>query len=265
VHDWHSDAAWLARERKQSIEVAARQARYQFLASTAASLGTQYIAVAHNADDQAETVLMRLIRGTGISGLSGMRKVNPLHDVAGVGHAGMFILRPLLGVSRAEIESYCRVKRLQPRHDATNDELHHTRNRVRHELLPLLEQYNPGIRKVLTRLAETATTDLEIIDYASQQAYSSVLALDTPDRTIFSRAAWRALPPGLQRAVLREAVRRFKGDVTDLKYAAVEEARDVLNSDAGSGEIAILSDVRIVVSQRSFYLEVDDAIHYLPA
>jgi tRNA(Ile)-lysidine synthetase-like protein len=246
------DVGELARTQRISIEVAAREARYQFLASAAQAIGAQYITVAHNADDQAETVLLRLLRGTGINGLRGMRPVHPLQTLE-THAAGITLLRPLLSIHRTEIECYCRLKDLTPRHDATNDEPHHTRNRIRHELLPLLEQYNPGIRKVLLRLAETATTDVETIDFVTQQTFHDLLIAATPDQPIvLDRAAWRALPVGLQRATLREAVRRVKLNLVDLKFAGVEEARDVLNSDTQTAEIAILNDIRIVVKPRTF-------------
>ena len=246
------DVGELSRVQHISIEVAAREARYRFLASAAQSIGAQYISIAHNADDQAETVLLRLLRGTGIYGLRGMRPVHPL-EASSIHTAGLILIRPLLGVQRTEIECYCRSRDLAPRLDATNNELHHTRNRIRHELLPLLEQYNPGIRKVLVRLAETATTDTETIDFATQQVFQGLLITADPNQPLtLDRATWCALPVGLQRATLREAVKRVKHNLTDLKFAGVEEARDVLNSDARTAEIAILDDIRIIVHARVF-------------
>ena len=136
-------------------------------------------------------------------------------------------------------------------------DLRHARNRVRHELLPLLEQYNPNIRSVLARLADTVTSDLEIIEHATRETFERIARM-ADEGVVVDRAAWRELPAGLQRAVLREAVRRLRGDTTNLGYAAVEEARDVLNSDAGVGEIALMTDMRIVVAWRSFTVKQKD-------
>lgn len=249
------DVRGIADARHLSIEAAARMARYEFLQSAAITVGANYIAVAHNADDQAETVLLRLIRGSGVAGLQGMRSVSLLHVEYTATPSRILLLRPLLGVSREQIECYCRSNQLQPRRDETNDELHHARNRIRHELLPLLRQYNPGIRTVLARLAETAATDMEVIDYATSQIITSLLLQDEAQRMTLDRLAWRKLPVGLQRTVIRECVKRFAGDMTDLKYAGIEEARAVLNSDAQSGEIAILADVRIHVKANRFWFE----------
>jgi tRNA(Ile)-lysidine synthetase-like protein len=245
------DVAEIARAEHLSIEVAARQARYHFLGTAAQSAEARYIVLAHHAGDQAETVLLRLLRGTGIYGLRGMRPTSPL-NMPGATFPHLTLLRPLLTISRAEIERYCQHRNLVPRHDATNDELHHTRNRIRHELLPLLEQYNPGIRKVLVRLAETATTDTEIIEYATQQAFQQLVTGMPTQPLTLNRHVWQALPVGLQRTTLREAVRQVRHNLTDLKFAGVEEARDVLNSTARSAEIAILDDTRIIVQPNAF-------------
>jgi tRNA(Ile)-lysidine synthase len=237
----------LAAEMNLSLETAARMARYDFLMRAADQHEAKIVAVAHHADDQAETVLHRLMRGTGLAGLRGMAAQSPM---PGAPH--LTLLRPLLRFGRKDIEQYCADCGLQPRHDATNDDLAHTRNRIRHELLPQLEQYNPGIRAVLARLADSATTDFEIIEYATQQAFSSIATQTEAHAIVFDRVTWRNLPVGLQRATLRHAVSQLKGHLTDLKFSAIEEARDVLTSDATTGEIALLADVRVRVSAGAF-------------
>lgn len=247
-----ADVAAAAQARKQSLEVAGRELRYRFLARVANENRADLVALAHHADDQAETVLLRLLRGTGLSGLRGMQLRSPLPTAP-----HLTAVRPLLRITRAEIEQYCRERGLEPRRDASNDELDYARNRIRHELLPMLERYNPNIRSVLTRLADTVATDLEIIEQATHDAFARVarpIAHRDTSGIEVDRDAWRAFSPGLQRATLREAVRRLQGDVTNLKYAAIEEARDVLNSDAGSGEIAITHDLRITVTRSAFVL-----------
>lgn len=251
------DVAALAQARNQSIELAAREARYAFLARAAAEAGAPdsaaVVAVAHNADDQAETVLLRLVRGTGIEGLRAMAPSAPLP-----GAPAITLLRPLLRVTRADIEQYCADLELQPRHDASNVSLEHTRNRVRHELLPLLQQFNPGVKQVLARLADSAAADLDIVAFATRQAFDAIATVGDAGITV-DRAAWRALPEGLQRAVLREGVRRLKGELTNLNFAAIEEAREVLHSPANSGDIALMSDVRIAVRLRHFTVAVRGA------
>ena len=241
------DVPALAQQMTVSLEVAARMARYDFLAKVADAAPADLVVTAHHADDQAETVLLRLIRGTGLSGLRGMQLRSPL-----TGAPHITLLRPLLRLARRDIEQYCVDRALTPRHDASNDDPTHTRNRIRHELLPLLAQFNPGIRAVLARLADTATTDVEIIEFATRQVYE-VLTQVTAQGIQFDRARWIAAPTGLRRATLREAVRVLRGNVIDLKYSAIEEACDVLTS-ANSGDIALTADIRIRVHSDIFVI-----------
>jgi len=237
-----------AQVHKCSIEVAARQVRYRFLADVAEAHQAPWVALAHHADDQAETVLLRLIRGTGLLGLRGMRPHSPLPTAP-----HLTVVRPLLRVTRADIERYCHEQHLSPRHDATNEALDYTRNRIRHELLPLLERYNPNIRAVLVRLADTIAADLDIITQATQEAFAR-LARAVDDGFVVDRRAWQSLSAGLQRATLRWAAQRLRGEFSELPYAAVEEARAVLNSEAASGEIALARNVRIAVEKDIFII-----------
>jgi len=137
----------LAKRRGHSLEMAARDARYAFLARTAKAVKADMIATAHTADDQAETILLKLMRGAGRGGLSGMAGVTEWR--------GIPVVRPLLGMTRQGIESYLRERKLTWREDESNRDTAFLRNRVRHELLPLLERdYNPKIREALLRTGE---------------------------------------------------------------------------------------------------------------
>lgn len=242
------DVAAFAAAQKQSIEVAGRRARYMFFARVAEQFGAQAVALAHHADDQAETVLLRLLRGTGLSGLAGMRPIAPLP-----GAAHLLAVRPLLRITRAQTERYCALLGVQPRFDATNVDPRYRRNRVRHELLPLMATFNPNIHQTLARLADLAAEDAEVVRRCAEQTLAQI-ARTEPERIVFDRSAWRALVPGLQRATLREAVRLLTGASLAPPYNAIEEARAVLTSDAATGTIALTRDLRILVAWRTFTL-----------
>ena len=138
------DVPALAKESGKTEEECGRDVRYRLLKEK----GFDKIAVAHNKNDQAETVLMRIVRGTGVKGLAGMEYKR---------EDG--VIRPLLDVERAEIEKYCEDNKLEPRIDSTNSETEYTRNRIRLELIPYLQKYNPNIIDSLTRLADSARDD----------------------------------------------------------------------------------------------------------
>jgi tRNA(Ile)-lysidine synthase len=147
----------LAAESGDGIEAAARKARYHFLEQAAGRLGARLVATAHTADDQAETILHRIVRGTGIRGLAGMSRVRPL------GHATL--IRPLLDVRRAELQAYLDALGQPYRHDPSNADLRFTRNRIRHETMPQLqEQYNPGAAEALLRLGALAGQAQAVVD-----------------------------------------------------------------------------------------------------
>ena len=148
----------LAADSGDGLEAAARQARYDFLQNTAARLGARYVVTAHTADDQAETILHRIIRGTGIAGLSGMMRARPLGPAA-------TLIRPLLGFRRVEILDYLKHLGQPYRLDSSNDDPRFTRNRIRRQLLPeLAEHFNAGVVDALLRLGSLAGEVQRVVD-----------------------------------------------------------------------------------------------------
>lgn len=143
------DVSALAASTGDNLEAAARRARYDFLLRVAREVGASWVATGHTRDDQAETVLHRLIRGAGLRGLRGIAERRELGP-------GVLLLRPMLTVSRAEVIGYLRQIGQPWREDATNADPAFTRNRIRHELLPLLRQFNPAISETLVRTAAQA-------------------------------------------------------------------------------------------------------------
>ncbi len=152
------DVAQAAALAGDGMEAAARAARYEFLLETAQQFGARYVATAHTADDQVETVLHRMVRGTGIAGLVGMRPARPLSD-------SVTLIRPLLRLRRNDVLEYLAQRGLAYCEDETNHDRRFTRNRLRHELLPLLRSsYNTDIDSAILRLAQLAGENQTIID-----------------------------------------------------------------------------------------------------
>lgn len=142
---------------RNGLEESARNARYEFFKAAAGRRGARYVATAHTADDQAETVLHRIVRGTGLAGLSGMPRSRPLMH-------GVSLIRPLLEIRRADLLHYLEQLGQSFRDDATNRDLGFTRNRLRHDLLPqLAAAYNPQVVEALLRLAQLAGEAQEVI------------------------------------------------------------------------------------------------------
>ena len=257
--------AELAARRRQSIEEAARQVRYDFLQGVALEVGANKIAVGHNADDQAETVLMFFLRGTGLSGLRGMLPIIQMKGPGasnGVpeaeGTADLWLIRPLLETSRAEIEAYCRAHQLTPRQDQSNEDITFFRNRLRHELIPYLENYNPNIKQVLRRTAKMAAADLELLDEQTALAWRSV-AQTAADRVIFDLPGWLNLPPALKRSTLRRAVQALRGSLRDISFEHIERAIEVVESGQTGAQATLPGGLLLTLSYRTFTVAAKDA------
>ena len=166
----HADVRALARRRKISIEMAARTARHDFLARAAARLKIRSIALAHHADDQLELFFLRLFRGSGGEGLSGMKWIAPSPSRLPVAKLQPQLVRPLLGLSKSELEQFAREKKMPFREDASNRRLDIQRNRIRHELLPLLRrEYQPALDRTVLRMMEIAGAEAEFVNTMAEQ------------------------------------------------------------------------------------------------
>jgi tRNA(Ile)-lysidine synthase len=230
------DVGALAEEKKLAVEEAARQARYAFLARTALEIGARKIAVGHNADDQVETVLMHWLRGSGLAGLRGMQPVSRLQELrlqgeeagSGKDRSELLLIRPLLEVPRAVIEAYCAARGLQPRFDRSNLDTTYYRNRLRHELLPFLETFNPRIRDVILRSAAIIDADYAYLREQASQAWTQVAIVESEQAIAFDLRAWRALPLSLQRSTLRQAIHRLRRSLRNINWVHIENALCVL-------------------------------------
>jgi tRNA(Ile)-lysidine synthase len=194
-----ADVRARAKKRKESLEEAARIERYQFLVAEAARADASAVGVGHTLDDRAETVLLHILRGAGLDGLAAMppRSAWPLGD-------GPDVARPLLELRREDTVRYCRESGVEPRNDPTNDLPIATRNRVRHELLPVMRSFNPRIEEALVRLAEAAATDAEALERAADQAWET-LAEPGVGEVRFDPAALGALPQAITARLLQRA------------------------------------------------------------
>ncbi len=227
------DALAVARSERLSLEDAARRLRYAFLRRVASEVGADRICLGHTRDDQAETIALNWLRGAGLAGLAGMRPVEG------------DLVRPLLDVTHAQTRAYCAAQGWQAHEDPTNDDPRYTRNRIRHELLPLLETFNPNLRQTLTRNADLIADDERYLDAQTDAAWPNVLVHDAPPAPTlpiatqpspvnspsprgggargegapaitFALDALQEQPLALQRRLLRRAAQRLlAGNVTD--------------------------------------------------
>ncbi len=222
------DVPSFAAQAGLSPEDAARRVRYAFLASLAAEHECSLILVAHTADDQAETVLLRLLRGTGPHGLAGMATLAPLPPLDPllapsfrVPPHTLRLGRPLLAVWRREIEAYCAEQSLTPRQDETNRQTDYRRNQVRLQLIPQIETvYQPNFKANLTRLAELTRAEQEWLNKLTEAEFTAHVR-HQPRQISFDPAYFAAQPQALQRRLVRMAARRLK-DLQNIEADHIE-------------------------------------------
>jgi tRNA(Ile)-lysidine synthase len=200
--------------KKLSVEEAARNTRLAFLLKVSGKVRAEKIALAHNFDDQAETVLMRILRGAGLYGLSA---ILPKRKMAGVS-----IIRPLLNIRRSEIEGFLKSKAISFCTDKTNNDEAYFRNKIRHSLLPLLEKaYNKNIREILFNLAQSAGSDYDYLKYVAKHSLKG-------SKTRLQLRSLVKLHPSIMRLKLREAVSFLQGDTRRITFKHIQELEDLI-------------------------------------
>ncbi len=268
------DVPVLAGAHHLNLEEAARQARYSFLAHVARQVGAAKIAVAHHQDDQAETVLLHLIRGSGLDGLRGMLPASPLPEAEKRFNAEIaehaervLLIRPLLDVSRAEIAAYAAEHGIESRHDATNDDPAYLRNRLRHAIMPLLETLNPQLRPALARMAEALRGDAELVRLAGDRALAGVLRVIQPGAAVLDRAAWGACSTGEKRYILRAVIARLRPDLRDVGFVAVDQAALIADQDEVGSEAALPGGLRLRIEYDALIVTAgtDQPVNEAPA
>jgi tRNA(Ile)-lysidine synthase len=225
-HDGSADPRTLAAQEGLSLEDAARRLRYEFLMRVARDAGATVIGTGHTLDDQAETVLIRLLRGSGLDGLTGIPPVRRSGAVR--------IIRPLIETARADVEGYLRTIGAGWREDPTNRDLAILRNRIRLVLLPALEGYNPDVRRTLARVADLLRDEAEAMETLAAPRIGEALSGESSMVRV-ALEPFARLPIALQRRALREAVRRVSGNTRAVRFVHIEQARQiVLRGQVGS-------------------------------
>jgi len=215
-------------QRRLSPEEAAREVRYAFLARVAEENGTDRVAVGHTENDQVETILMHLVRGTGTKGLRGLQPASlwQLHGKR------VTVIRPLLTVSRKETEEYCLQNQLTTRLDASNLSLSPLRNRVRHQLLPLLRGYNPLAGQALLRTARIVAEDIAFLETEAAVLWDKIATM-RENTIILDTEKFRNTPSAMQRYLLRLSIEKLLGDLKDIEERHIEELLEALDKQAG--------------------------------
>jgi len=230
-------------KEKGSLEENFRKARLDYLITTAKKIKAKKIALGHNLDDQAETVLMRLLRGTGLSGLSGISLKRKM--------GGVTFIRPLLETARKDIEKFLKRRGVKPRIDLSNKDEAFFRNKIRHKLIPLLKKgYNRNITEVLANLAESASFDYEYLDTAAKKSLKG-------NNLKLNISKLMKLHPAILRLKIRQSIACLQGDIRRIIFQHIKEIENMLHDRPVGSIVNLPKGIHVKKSKKhlQFYLK----------
>lgn len=251
------------RERRiSSFEQAARELRYGFLAEVATRVKAPAVAVGHTADDQAETVLLHILRGAGLQGLRGMTEISPWPWPGNVTEVSLF--RPLLAATKAEAARYCRELGRDFREDSGNYLPQFTRNRVRRHLMPLLAaEYNPKVREALIRLSHAAALELDYLEQETDRVWRQVVSSApdfAPGALQFNRQELASLHPALQRMLMRRGYVYLRGDARRLQESHLQTMSEMAQGNVAGRTLELPDGLKLHSTYRHLVLSRDSQL-----
>jgi tRNA(Ile)-lysidine synthase len=216
---------------------AARILRYGFLREIAGQFSRSIIATAHQGDDQVETILMRIIRGTGLEGLAGI----PMKRM----EEGIPLIRPMLRISRSDIENYCMEHHLQPRLDPSNLSGKYTRNRIRLEIVPLIKKENPEIMQSITQLSSLIQHENDFMDSLAKDHLSGIIVNQELNKIIIRQKEFLSFHLALQRRMIKLILSYLTGKSKQIQFKHIEDCRRIMYSSSPSASLDLPGTIKV--------------------
>lgn len=236
-----------AKKQKIGTEEAGRNIRYEFFEEVAKKVGANKIATAHNSNDNAETVLMNIIRGTSVSGLKGIDKVRD----------GKFI-RPIIECSRDEIEEYCKEQNLNPKYDKTNDENIYTRNKIRNMLIPFLKkEFNPNIVDGINRLSQIATEEEQFINKTVEKEYERLkIGADNREenQVILDLKEFNKLDYVIKAKLILYIISKVYGSTNGIEKIHIDDIVKLCSNNIGNKYLTPKAGIKVYVRKGKIYI-----------
>ena len=236
----------IAQKEKMGIEEAGRMVRYSFFEEIMKKINAQKIATAHNLNDQAETILMNLFRGSGINGLKGIEK----------NRNGKYI-RPLINCSRKEIEEYCEKNNLKPRIDETNQENIYTRNKIRNICIPYIEkEFNPNIIKTLVRLSDIVTEEANYMEAVTEKEYKNLLLKEEKMEIILDLKQFNLLELVIKRRMLLYTINRLMDSTLGIEKVNIDDLIKLCQNNIGNKYLIPTKGLKILVKNKKIFFQL---------
>lgn len=237
----------IAKQQKIGTEEAGRKIRYQFFEEVAIKQQANKIATAHTLNDKVETVLLNMIRGCGISGLKG---IEPIREQR--------YIRPLLEITRQQIEEYCKTHQLDPKIDKTNLENYYTRNKVRNLLIPYIQkEFNPNIIETLNRLSELAKEEEDYMKHITTMEYTKLLVKKEEKEIILDLIGFNALETVIKKRVLRYTINDLSKGEEEVSKVNIEDILKLCSRKIGNKYLKPNKKVKILVKNKKIFFMAD--------
>lgn len=233
---------WTGPKDGENLQEVARNFRYEFFVSTATKRDASKIALAHNMDDQAETIFLNLLRGASLDGICGM---SPKRLVA----SEIYLIRPLLEVGRAEIENYALTENVAYRNDVSNDQTKYSRNFIRHHIMPLVREINPNASSSISKMAKLLKLDDEYILEQVVQSLFSIVALENENRIELKLSGFKALRPTIRMRILKLSYIKLNGSVAGIAKDHIDKMDDIAMSNKIAGHYSLPAGLKFEKSR----------------
>ena len=242
------DVPTIAQNEKIGTEEAGRKVRYKYFDEILQKTNSNKIGIAHNKNDKVETIIMHLLRGSGVSGLRG---IEPIRE-------NKFI-KPLIECDRQEIEKYCKENNLQPRIDKTNFENEYTRNKIRNIVIPYIkEQFNPNIIETITRLSEVISNEDNFIEKIAQETYNKLLVIEENNRIELNLKEFNLLDEVLKNRIILIATKKIFGSTQGIEKVNITDIIKLCNNNIGNKFLMPNKNLKVLVQNRKVnFIKID--------
>lgn len=238
------DVQEIANTKKIGTEEAGRKVRYDFFEEVMQKVGANKIGIAHNKNDKIETIIMNLLRGSGLSGLKG---IEPVRDNK--------YIRPLIECERQEIEQYCEENNLEPRIDKTNFENEYTRNKIRNIVIPYVQkEFNPNIIKTLDRLAQVATEESDFVELQTQKSYEKILVERTKKQITLKLKEFNQQEKVIKNRIILLAVKELMGSTQGIEKIHIEDIIKLCNNNVGNKFLTPNKNLKVLIKDKKIYV-----------
>ena len=238
-----ADVQKIASEMKIGTEEAGRKVRYDFFEEVLQKTESNKIAIAHNKNDKIETIIMHLLRGSGLSGLKG---IEPIRDNK--------YIRPLLECERTEIEQYCEDKKLNPRIDKTNFENEYTRNKIRNIVIPYIKkEFNPNIIQTLSRLSDLATDESNYIELQTQKAFEKILIAKEKEQITLNLKEFNKQDKVIKNRLILYTTKELMGSTQGIEKIHIEDIIKLCQNNVGNKFLTPNKNLKVLVKDKKIF------------